>query len=63
MKIELKNITTRELVEGYVVKAEVGVWGGWRLDCRGSCLLGHLSRDRQGTEAVFRWGRERGLSG
>lgn len=63
MKIELKNITTRELVEGYVVKAEGGVWGGWRLDCGRSCLLGHLSRDSQGREAVFWWGTERGLSG
>lgn len=46
---------------------EEGVAGGRvghrRLSCGGSCLLGHLSRDRQGTEAVFRWGRERGLSG
>lgn len=35
MKIDLKNITIRELVEGYVDKAEEGVRGyGGRLNTR-----------------------------
>lgn len=53
MKIDLKNITVRELVEGYVDKAEEGVRGyGGRLNIRPAYQREFIYKDKQRNEVI-----------
>lgn len=53
MIIDLKNITVRELVEGYVDKAEEGVRGfGGRLNIRPACLREFIYKEKQRNEVI-----------
>ncbi|MDL1890893.1 DUF262 domain-containing protein, partial [Nitrospirales bacterium NOB] len=53
MKIELKNITVRKLVEGYVDKAEEGVRGyGGSLNIRPAYQREFIYKDKQRNEVI-----------
>ncbi|MBV6457317.1 MAG: hypothetical protein HONBIEJF_00425 [Fimbriimonadaceae bacterium] len=53
MKIDLKNIAVRELVEGYVDKAEEGVRGyGGRLNIRPAYQREFIYKDKQRNEVI-----------
>ncbi|MBV6503041.1 MAG: hypothetical protein AKCLJLPJ_01104 [Fimbriimonadales bacterium] len=53
MKIDLKNITVRELVEGYVDKAEEGVRGyGGRLNIRPAYQREFIYKEKQRNEVI-----------
>jgi len=53
MKINLKNITVRELVEGYVDKAEEGVRGyGGKLNIRPAYQREFIYKDKQRNEVI-----------
>jgi len=53
MKIELKNITVRELVEGYVDKAEEGVRGyGGKLNIRPAYQREFIYKEKQRNEVI-----------
>ncbi|MCZ7580583.1 MAG: DUF262 domain-containing protein [Fimbriimonadaceae bacterium] len=53
MRIDLKNITVRQLVEGYVDKAEEGVSGyGGKLNIRPAYQREFIYKDKQRNEVI-----------